>query len=73
MNGTVEHTTALAPLDVLALRAWAQALLLAEGEIESVAAAVDPLQEFAERAGLDQDATQQILANAFAPLSRACL
>jgi hypothetical protein len=41
-----------APIDVLALRAWARALLLAEGEIESVPKAVDPLQAFAVSSGL---------------------
>jgi len=35
--------------------------------------AIDPLQEFAARAGLDQDATQQILADAFAPYREAAL
>jgi hypothetical protein len=65
----IEHTTAPLPLDVLELRAWARALLLAEGEIECVAAAVDPLQEFAERSGLvDElgvDAVQRIISQEF--------
>jgi hypothetical protein len=57
------------PLDVLALRAWARAFLLAEGEIESVAAAVDPLQAFAVASGLvaqiGADRVQQIIARQF--------
>ena len=65
----IEHTTAPAPLDVLALRAWARALLLAEGEIESVAEAVDPLQAFAVASGLvaqiGANAVQQIIAQQF--------
>jgi hypothetical protein len=65
----IEHTTAPAPLDVLELRAWARALLLAEGEIESVAEAVDPLQAFAVASGLvaeiGADAVQQIIAQQF--------
>jgi hypothetical protein len=67
----IKHTTAPAPLDVLELRAWARALLLAEGEIESVAEAVDPLQAFAVASGLvaeiGADAVQKILRDAFAP------
>jgi hypothetical protein len=65
----IEHTTAPAPLDVLELRSWARALLLAEGEIASVAEAVDPLQDFAECSGLvdelGADAVQQIIAQQF--------
>jgi len=65
----IKHTTAPAPLDVLALRAWARALLLAEGEIASVAEAVDPLQAFAVASGLvaqiGADAVQQIIAQQF--------
>jgi hypothetical protein len=80
----IKHTTAPAPpdpdncpdqIDVLTLRAWARVLLLAEGEIESVAEAVDPLQAFAVASGLvdeiGQDAVQQILADAFAPFRGA--
>jgi len=63
--------SAPAPLEVLELRAWARALLLAEGEIASVADAVDPLQKFAEQAGIDADRAQQILADAFAPYREA--
>jgi hypothetical protein len=44
-------------------------LLLAEGEIESVAAAVDPLQAFAVSSGLvaqlGADAVQRIIAQQF--------
>jgi hypothetical protein len=58
------------PLDVLTLRAWARVRLLAEGEIASVAEAVDPLQAFAVASGLveqiDQDGVQKILSDAFA-------
>jgi hypothetical protein len=65
----IEHTTAPSPLDELELRAWARALLLAEGEIASVAAAVDPLQAFAVASGLvaeiGADAVQQIIAQQF--------
>jgi hypothetical protein len=57
------------PRDVLTLRSWARALLLAEGEIESVADAVDPLQAFAVASGLvaeiGADAVQQIIAQQF--------
>ena len=56
-------------IDVLELRAWARALLLADGEIESVAEAVDPLQAFAVASGLvaqiGADAVQQIIAQQF--------
>jgi hypothetical protein len=56
-------------IDVLELRAWARVLLLAEGEIESVAEAVDPLQAFAIASGLvaeiGVDAVQQIIAKQF--------
>jgi hypothetical protein len=65
----IKHTTAPSPLDVLELRAWARALLLADGEIESVAEAVDPLQAFAVASGLvaqiGADAVQQIIAQQF--------
>jgi len=61
-----------APIDVLELRAWARAFLWWAGEYE-LAEAIDPLAEFAERAGLDQDATQQILADVFAPYREAAL
>jgi hypothetical protein len=63
------HMIAPAPIDVLELRAWARALLLAEGEIESVPAAVDPLQAFAVASGLvaqiGADRVQQIIAQQF--------
>jgi hypothetical protein len=66
---TIKHTTAPAPIDVLALRAWARALLLAEGEIESVPEAVDPLQAFAVASGLvaqiGADAVQRIITQEF--------
>jgi hypothetical protein len=65
----IEHTTAPSPLEVLELRAWARALLLAENEIESVAEAVDPLQAFAVASGLvaqiGANAVQQIIAQQF--------
>jgi len=58
-----------APINVLTLRAWARALLLAEGEIESVPAAVDPLQAFAVASGLvaelGADQVQRIIAQEF--------
>jgi hypothetical protein len=58
-----------APLDVLELRAWARALLLAEGEIESVPKAVDPLQAFAVASGLvaeiGADRVQRIITRQF--------
>jgi hypothetical protein len=67
----IEHTTAPAPapLDVLELRAWARAYLWAIGELE-LHEAVDVLAEFAERAGVDPDLAQQILADAFAPFRK---
>lgn len=56
-------------IDVLELRAWARALLLAEREIESVAEAVDPLQAFAVASGLvaqiGADAVHQIITQEF--------
>ena len=58
-----------APLDVLELRACARSLLLAEGEIASVAEAVDPLQAFAIASGLvaqlGADTVQAIIAQQF--------
>ena len=56
--------TVPAPLDVLELRAWARALLLAEGEIESVAEAGRTRSANARaaamyRAGLDTYATKK--------------
>ena len=63
------------PIDVLELRAWARVLLLAEGEIQSVAEAVDPLQAFAVTSGLvaqiGADGVQKILSGAFAPYPEA--
>jgi len=59
--------TALAPLDVLTLRAWARGYLWWAGLIDTIPAALDPLQKFAEQAGIDADHAQQILADAFAP------
>jgi hypothetical protein len=60
-----------APMDALALRAWARAYLWDAGEIKSVPEAVDPLQTFAVESGLvaeiGQDAVQKILADAFMP------
>jgi hypothetical protein len=59
------------PLEAYIERARARALLWAESEIDTIPAAVDPLQEFAERCGLvaeiGQDAVQKILGLAFAP------
>jgi hypothetical protein len=76
MNGTVEHTTALAPLDVLALRAWARAYLWSIGKL-TLHEAVDQLQPDAERDGLveqiGQDGVQKILSDAFAPYRKAAL
>ena len=64
----IKHTTVPAPIDVLTLRAWAQAFLWWAGEYQ-LAEAVDPLQEFAERAGLvaqlGADAVQRIIAEEF--------
>jgi len=62
-----------APIDVLTLRAWARAYLWSAGLIDTIPEAIDPLAQFAERVGLDQDATQQILADAFAPYREAAL
>jgi hypothetical protein len=74
----IKHITAPAPpdpdncpdqIDVLELRAWARALLLAEDEIVSVAEAVDPLQAFAVASGfvaeIGADAVQRIIAEQF--------
>jgi hypothetical protein len=62
--------TVPASSDILALRAWARARLLLEGEILTVPEAVDPLQRFAERSGLvhrvGQTAVQDVIATAFA-------
>jgi hypothetical protein len=58
-----------APVDVLELRAWARAYLWWIGEINTIPAAVDPLQAFAITSGLiaefGQDAVQQIIAHFF--------
>jgi hypothetical protein len=66
----IEHITAPAPLDVLALRAWARAYLWSIGELTQ-REAVDALQHDAERDGLveqiGQDGVQRILSDAFAP------
>jgi hypothetical protein len=63
--------TAPDPIEVLKLRAASRALLWFEGLIENLAAAVDPLQAFAEQSGLvaeiGQDCVQQILHDAFTP------
>jgi hypothetical protein len=60
-----------APIDFLELRAWARALLWAEGEIESISEAIDPLQAFAVAsglvAGIGQDAVQKVFSDALAP------
>jgi hypothetical protein len=67
----IHRMTMPAPIDILELRAWARALLWAEGEIESVSEAIDPLQAFADASGLvseiGQDAVQKVLSNALAP------
>jgi hypothetical protein len=63
--------SAPAPIDVLTLRAWARGYLWWAGLIDTIPEAIDPLAQFAERVGLDQDATQQILADAFAPYREA--
>jgi hypothetical protein len=63
----IDHTPAPAPIDVLELRAWARGYLWWAGLIDTIPAAVNPLAEFAERAGIDPDAAQKILAAAFAP------
>jgi len=65
--------SAPAPLDVLELRSWARGYLWWAGLINTIPEAIDPLAEFAQRAGLDQDATQQILADAFALYREAAL
>jgi hypothetical protein len=57
-------------IDVLELRAWARAYLWWAGLIETISEAVDPLQDFAERSGLDAYRTQQILADQFAPFRK---
>jgi hypothetical protein len=59
--------SAPAPIDVLRLRAEARALLWAEGEIESIPEAVDPLQAFAVAYEIGEDQAQRIIADAFAP------
>jgi hypothetical protein len=55
----------------LTLRAEARTFLWAEGEIESIPEAVDPLQAFAVPSGLvaeiGQDSVQKVLSDAFAP------
>jgi hypothetical protein len=67
-----DRTTARAPapLDVLALRAWARAYLWSIGEY-TLQEAVDVLQHDAERDGLldelGEDGVQQVIADAFAP------
>jgi len=65
--------TAPAPLAVLELRAWARAYLWWAGLIDTIPAALDPLQKFAEQAGIDADRAQQILSDAFAPYREASL
>jgi hypothetical protein len=64
-----------APIDVLKLRAEARALLWAEGEIDSIPAAADPLQRYADESGLveaiGQDTVQQVLGDAFLPYREA--
>jgi hypothetical protein len=60
-----------APIDALALRAWARTYLWAAGEIKNIPNAIDPLQTFALDSGLvdeiGQDAVQKILAGPFVP------
>lgn len=64
---TKSHSDAQgAVLAVLKLRAWARAYLWHVGEYD-LHEAVDPLQEAAERNGVDPDTAQQVLATAFAP------
>jgi hypothetical protein len=57
------------PLTVFVARAEARAILWQAGEIDDLPAAVDALQDMAERdglvAGIGQDAVQTILAGAF--------
>jgi len=67
MNAIARIKAPPAPLDVLELRAWARAYLWSAGLIATIPEAIDPLAQFAELAGLDQDVTQQILADAFTP------
>jgi hypothetical protein len=69
----INRTTTPAPslVDVLKLRAWARAYLWWAGAIDSIPAAIDPLQEFAEHSGLAAEIVQQILADAFAPFRGA--
>jgi hypothetical protein len=64
-----------APIDVLALRAEARALLWVEPEIETIPEVVDPLHAFAVKSGLvaeiGQDAVQKILSDSFAPYRKS--
>jgi hypothetical protein len=64
----------VAPVHVLRLRAEARALLWAQGEIESIPEAVDPLQAFAIASSLvdeiGEDQAQRIIADAFVPYRR---
>jgi hypothetical protein len=63
--------SAPAPIDVLRLRAEARAILWAEGEIDGISKAVEPLQTFAVASGLVEeigaDQVQRIIADAFEP------
>jgi hypothetical protein len=65
---TATHPT---PINVLRLRAWARAKLVAVGMFDMLEA-VDGLQQFAESSGLveeiGQDAVQDILAHEFEAL-----
>jgi hypothetical protein len=57
------------PIDVLTLRAETRAYLWAVGEFESVADAIDPLEEYAHTSGLvrelGQDFCQSIISAPF--------
>ena len=70
-RSALRFSGAVSAHDVLVERAETRALLWAENLIETIPAAVDPLQQFAKDSGLaaeiGQDAVQKILADAFAP------
>jgi hypothetical protein len=62
-------------IDVLAARAAARAYLYGIGEYESIADAVDALEEYAHRSSglvreIGQDAVQAVIARAFNPYCR---
>lgn len=64
-----------APIDVLAARAAARAYLYGIGEYDSIADAVDALEDYAHKSGLvrqiGQDAVQAVIAQAFDPYRRS--